>query len=160
MGVITEAQTGAGASWGHTARKWSGAGHSSLHALPCPPPLLSPLFLSPLQGGCVGLRGVLTSLVLSTLLQKSCTCHPGPPASPAASARSTPWPSCAPIFGQGPMPMPVASRSSSSPFQQRKLLQLLQHQAEGRGRDGDQKDPLQEAPRADLHTHLQEFHWS
>lgn len=30
--------------------------------------------------------------------------------------------------------------------------------AEGRGQDGDRKDPLLEAARADLHTQFQEFH--
>ena len=94
-------------------------------------PSLPPLYL-PSRGLCRAGEAAawpLTSLLLSAPPQKSCTCHPGPPACPAASARSTPWLSCAPISGQGPMPTPVASRSSPSASQQRAPLQLHQSQA-------------------------------
>ncbi|XP_035139493.3 radial spoke head protein 6 homolog A isoform X7 [Callithrix jacchus] len=50
------------------------------------------------------------------LSQKSCICHPGPCACPAASAHSIRWPSCAPTSGPEPMPTPVAKslRTSTS----------------------------------------------
>ena len=79
-----------------------------------------------IAGGRGAAAQSLTSLVLSAPLQKSCTWHRGPPACPAPSARSIPWRSCAPIFGQGPMHTPVASRSTPSFSQQRALLQLPQ----------------------------------
>lgn len=66
------------------------------------------------QGGCAG-RGqpAVEPLTPDALHvpQKSCTCHPGPPACPAPSPRSTPWRSCAPTSGRGPVPSPSASRS-------------------------------------------------
>lgn len=79
-----------------------------------------------IAGGRGAAAQSLTSLVLSAPLQKSCTWHRGPLACPAPSARSIPWRSCAPIFGQGPMHTPVASRSTPSFSQQRALLQLPQ----------------------------------
>lgn len=120
-----------GQSQGSNTEAGAVGSRSSLHALRRPPSLLPSGLLSlSLLGGCA-LQGraaaqSLTSLVLSAPLQKSCTWHRGPPACPAASARSIPWRSCAPISGQGPMPTPVASRSSPSFPQQRALLQLHQ----------------------------------
>ena len=156
--MITEAQRGGvassgGQSQGSNTEARAVGSRRSLHARRRPPSLLPAVLLSPsLLGGCA-LQGraaapSLTSLVLSAPLQKSCTWHRGPPACPAASARSIPWRSCAPISGQGPMPTPVASRSSPSFPQQRALLQphqsgvVGQHTRVGTDRFGS----LQEAP--------------
>lgn len=127
LGAATEAQTGDLASWGHTRKggvQSQGSNpeacavshHSSLHTRPHFPSVARPF--PPSRGLFRGTEPsveALTSLVLFTPPQKSCTCRPGRRACPAASARSTPWPSCAPTSGRAPIPTPVASRSSSLP---------------------------------------------
>lgn len=164
LGVGSEAQTGEVASWGHAIRKWSGASVQTLKPILLVTtvalmsllifPLCTPSLCSP-PGDCVGCGesavDPLTSLVLFTTLQKSCTCHPGPPTCPAASARSTPWPSCAPIFGRGPMPTPLASRSPS-PSPQRQSLQLPQSPAGWLGVGGAPfRKPLRLSPSHGFH---------
>lgn len=104
LGAVTETQAGEVGSWGpHSKRVVPSQGSSVIAMLftmkvPFMPQLalplcsLPPFFLPPLQGSVQGGSAEpLTSLVLSPPLQKSCTCHPGRPAYPAASAHSTPW---------------------------------------------------------------------
>lgn len=121
LGAGTEAQAGAWLSGG-TQREGGpepGPLVSTVPLMPHPP---VSFLTAPCPPGCWTGRGEpsgepLTFLKLFTPLppQKSCTCHPGLPACPAASVHSTPWLSCAPISGRGPTPTPLASRSSPGP---------------------------------------------
>lgn len=156
-GAGTEAPTDGMAPWGTREEggpeQGSSAEATTVPSTPLFTPSRPPSGVGGLCRAWAASSGAADLLMLSTSPQRSCTCHPGPPACPAPSARSTRWQSCAPTSGPGPVPSPSASRSPPPTLPAEGAPPGRRGNSPGWAEIG-REAPLQEAPKAEPLTLL------